>query len=133
MVKLFKKIRGELMGLNSGLTAVFIGCGLSILSISQYFQHSTNHIYLLMTFFFLTGLITGLFELKQYHNKILYLMVLIVLLLIMWIMILTQPFLPNVNKMLIYAETGLVTLIVIFVFLFTVREWDKSKKIINSQ
>lgn len=119
------------MGLNPGLTAVFIGSGLSILSISQYFQHSTNYIYLLMTFFFLTGFITGLFELKKYHNKIIYLIVLIVLLLIMWITILTQPFLPTVNKMLIYTETGLVTLIVIFVFLFTVREWDKSQKIVN--
>lgn len=120
------------MKLNTGLTSLFIGVGLSILTISHYLQHPTDYIYLLMTFFFFSGIITGLFELKNYHNKNFYLMVGAILIIIMWITILIQPFYVHANEIFIYGITGLITLFIISVFLLTIREWDKSQKSFNS-
>ena len=100
-----------------------------VLNISYYLDNTpTSSYYLPLIFVFLIILIAGIFELREYYNKTLYQAVLILVLFIMWIIIYIQPLSLRVDKVVYYVETGLLTLMLIGLLIYSLKEWKKNGK-----
>ena len=108
---------------------VIYGAIFLILNISYYLDNTpTSSYYLPLIFVFLMLVITGLFEFREYYNKFLYQVVLILVLSIMWIVIYIQPISHGVDTMVYYVETGLLTIMLIWMFIYLPKEWEKKEK-----
>lgn len=81
--------------------------------------------------FFLMIIIIGVFELKEYYNKNLYLTVVTVILVVMWSVSYIQALSPGVNE-LIYLETGLLTVLTIVVVSILVKRGEAFGKLMES-
>ena len=111
----------------SNLILTVTGIGLLTITISKYLD-SFNYLYFPLIFIFLTSIITGLFELKEYYYKTFYLISIILSITVMWAIIYIQLAPPIVDKPIFYLITILTTLFIIIVTIFTVKRGKEFQK-----
>jgi len=85
---------------------------------------SSNPFYVPLILLFLFGIITGFFEFREYYNKISYSIALVVLLVVMWAV--TIQFSSSIN-MLYYIETGIISLLIIGYYIYTIKTWKNNE------
>lgn len=86
-----------------------------------------------LLFYALIIIITGLFSMREYHNKKLYLIIVTPLLLLTWILdIIYVQYSSNKNIYLIYIMNGLLTIISIWLIIYSFKKWDKYDKALQN-
>lgn len=103
--------------LKSNLTGMLIAASLLVLISISYFDNPSAPYYVPLLFFFLISIIIGLFEIKGYFNKKNSIIVISLSLILMWGTIFIQTLSLSGDNIIIYMETGLITLFFIFVVL----------------
>lgn len=93
-------------------------------------MNSTSY-FIPLTFVFLTTIITGIFEIRDYYNKNLYLTVAGLILVAMWIISFVLTLSPDVDRQIYYIEIGLVTLAIITVLIASLVRWKKNEEAIG--
>ncbi len=97
---------------NSGLSTIIFGFIILMVTIWSYLNgESFNHIPLII--FSLIIIINGIFQIREYYNKVLYFTVVTVLLATTWINIYFQPINPPANQITTlfnYIIPGILTL-----------------------
>lgn len=114
-----------------GLHGIIFGVFFLALNTIYYLRDPSSY-FIPFTFAFLTVIMTGVFEFKEYYNKKPYLAVIIVLLALMWMVGFIQPLSLDVNTFFYYLEVGLITLLILAVALNSLRKWGKMKRRWNS-
>jgi len=79
-------------------------------------------------FFYLTVIVSGVFELKKYYNKYAYMVFIVVILVVMWLFNFIQPLSPNDNIVGYYVMVGLSTLLILGLVILTFKRWIKNEK-----
>ncbi len=110
------------MELRLGLTELVMGVLFLILAI-LYLNYPQN---VLLSLFCLIPIITGIFGLKGYYHKIIYLAIITVILVVMGIVAYyNQVYVSNIDKTEYYVQIGFGILIIASFVISTLREWDK--------
>lgn len=113
--------------MRAGLSTLLICNGFLFLFILSYYNSHYDLIYLPAIIFMLYGIITGFCEFREYYNKVFYFTALTVLLVVMWAIFAIQIS-SIVNTTMYYIETGITSLIIIGIALYSVRTWEKNLK-----
>lgn len=113
--------------MRTDLYEILFGAFFLIINIINYLRDPSSY-YIPFVFIFVTFIITGIFKFRKYYNKNLYLMIGAIILLLMWISGLIQTLSPDVDYILYYIETGLISLVIILVLNYSIKKWNKQKK-----
>ena len=108
-----------------GLAGIILASGTLILNVLGYWMNPSDLYRIPFTFFFLILIIGGIFEIGEFYNRTLYPVTTAILLGIMWIMYI--QIIPNADKSIFYL-TGVLTLIIIAMLIYTLRTWEKNEK-----
>lgn len=111
-----------------GFVELIVGGFFFIYNAGSFVKDPSFSYYFPLTFLFFMIMITGIFELKAYYNKNLYLTIITVILGLMWLLSFIQP-LSSVNSTVYYLEVIIVTILVLVIIktdLF--KRWDKYQK-----
>lgn len=109
-----------------GVYLILIGIFLLIINILQYFWNPSSYDFPVF-FVFSMIIVTGLFYLGKYYNKIFYLGIVTAVLVVMWVVSFIQPLSPDIDKMKYYMELGIVTLMILVLAISTLKTWKKLK------
>jgi tetratricopeptide (TPR) repeat protein len=109
-----------------GLSTMLM-CSSFTLSFALFYFTTHNPLYLPLIFFNLAGIIHGFFEFREYYNKMPYITALTVVLMVMWVVVAIQ-FSSRVNMMMYYIETGVISILLIGIVLYSFRTWEKNLK-----
>jgi len=112
-------MRLEKNSIGSLTAAIFV-----LMSFTLSYLTSPSFYQLPIIIFILAVVIIGLFELREYYNKNLYLAIVTVFLVVMWIVSYIQALSLSVDTLL-YIETGLLTLALIGVLIDSLRRWER--------
>jgi len=113
--------------MRAGLSTLLICSCLLFLFILSYYNSHYDLIYVPAIIFMSYGIITGFCEFREYYNKVFYFTASTVLLVVMWAIFAIQIS-SIVNTTMYYIETGVTSLIIIGIALYSVRTWEKNLK-----
>ena len=107
-----------------GLTEIIVGILLLIsISLAILNNSTLSTYYFLLLFVFMTSIIIGIFTLRTYYDKNLLIILITAILMIMWVLSFVWPFSQDIIKIVYYLETGIITITIILVTLYTLKGW----------
>ena len=112
--------------MRTDLYEIIFGAFFLTMNIINYLRDPSSY-YIPFIFIFVIIIITGIFEFRKYYNRNLYLVIVTVILFSMWISGLIQT-LFNVDIIFYYIETGLISLVIILVLIYSLKNWKNQEK-----